>query len=258
MKSIRRVFLVVALLALGLSTPFAQPQPPSLLEALKQTASRHAQLLQTNTYESCLEFVQHFLEEVNDPRWGHVGKTAGEGQSVPVGFAPIDACSDGTLSARACPGGTTGPYRITGVSHDAIKYKPTGYVVDLLGNASANSDPRPEIHGPATVHWDLVPAEHWRASNPWIARVPLGGPAPAPVPTPVPIVLPYPGDVHGTALGTALFEDYAAAGEFPNPGMGVWYWRTAWDAAANGLTMDASIKKHRNEWRAILGLPPLP
>lgn len=79
-------------------------------------------------------------------------------------------------------------------------------------------------------------------------------------PTPPPVVIkpPYPGDPHGTAIGEALFADYLAAGQPANTGMGVWFWRTAWDAAVEGLTTEASIKKHRNEWRAILGLPPLP
>lgn len=65
----------------------------------------------------------------------------------------------------------------------------------------------------------------------------------------------YPGDEYGWQIGEALFADYAEAGQAPNPGMGVWFWRTAWDAATT-LTVDQSIEKHRKEWREALGLPP--
>jgi hypothetical protein len=80
----------------------------------------------------------------------------------------------------------------------------------------------------------------------------------APPTPPVSTKPPYPGDVYGTLIGDALFQDYATAKQPPNPGMGVWFWRTSWDAAIEGLTTEASIKKHRNEWRAELGLPALP
>lgn len=64
-------------------------------------------------------------------------------------------------------------------------------------------------------------------------------------------VKPYPGDEYGWQIGEVLFADYAEFGQAPNPGMGVWFWRTAWDAATT-LTVDASIEKHRAEWRAEL------
>ena len=73
---------------------------------------------------------------------------------------------------------------------------------------------------------------------------------------------PYIGDAPWDAIGEVLFADYAQAGQFPNPQMGRWFGRTIWDAT-NGeapgkvLSIDASIRKHRNEWRAILGLPPI-
>jgi hypothetical protein len=71
---------------------------------------------------------------------------------------------------------------------------------------------------------------------------------------------PYPGDQVWDGVGAVLFADYAAAGQAPNPQMGRWFGRTIWDATAgdaagNVLTVEDSIKKHRAEWKAALGLP---
>ena len=79
---------------------------------------------------------------------------------------------------------------------------------------------------------------------------------------PGPIVKPYPGDATWDAVGEMLFYDYAKAGQSPNPQMGRWIGRTIWDATEGDesgtiLTVEASIKKHRAEWRSALGLPPL-
>jgi hypothetical protein len=63
------------------------------------------------------------------------------------------------------------------------------------------------------------------------------------------------GDATGTRIGEFLFADYAEAGQSPNPGMGVWFFRTAYDAAT-GIPIDAAIAKHRREWRLALGLQP--
>lgn len=65
------------------------------------------------------------------------------------------------------------------------------------------------------------------------------------------------GDATGTRIGDALFPDYAAAGQAPNPGMGVWFFRTAYDAAT-GMPIDAAIAKHQREWRQALGLQTQP
>lgn len=141
--------------------PTPAPLPPCVeIECVRQTAEKYPHLLAINTYESCLEFTQRVLERL--PDYGHVGKTAGESQSVPHGFEPRDVRgSDGNL------------YRITGVSHDAIKHKVTGQVIDLLGNASANSDPDPKIHGPARIQWAVVPMEFNRVQNPYIPAAPV-------------------------------------------------------------------------------------
>ena len=75
----------------------------------------------------------------------------------------------------------------------------------------------------------------------------------APVP-PAPVLPPYPGDPVFDEIGAVLFYDYALAAQPPNPGMGRWFGRTTFDYLA-GMSMKDSIKKHRAEWRAALGLP---
>lgn len=60
------------------------------------------------------------------------------------------------------------------------------------------------------------------------------------------------GDAAGQRIGTALFADYAEAGKAPDDGMAIWFWRTAFDALS--MSVDASIRKHRREWRTELGL----
>ena len=69
---------------------------------------------------------------------------------------------------------------------------------------------------------------------------------------------------HGTAAvtrnvnGVVLFADFAEAKQEPNPQMSCWYGRTIYDWYT-GIkpTLESSIVKHRNEWRAALKLPPV-
>lgn len=61
------------------------------------------------------------------------------------------------------------------------------------------------------------------------------------------------GDATGTRIGDALFADYAEAEQVPNSGMGVWFWRTSYDAQS--MPLEQAIAKHRREWRQVLGLP---
>ena len=71
----------------------------------------------------------------------------------------------------------------------------------------------------------------------------------------------YPGDEAWDPVGAAMEADYAEAGQTLNAGSARWFGRTIWDAVAGDgqrvLSVDESIRKHRNEWRAVLGLPPL-
>ena len=101
------------------------------------------------------------------------------------------------------------------------------------------------------VFMAVAPVDHLTLTSP--------GPSP-PAPAPPPVHPAYPGDAFWDRVGDALFADYAEARQLPNPGMGRWLGRTIWDAVAgdaNGhiVTIDASLAKHRKEWRAVLGLP---
>lgn len=129
-------------------------------EVVRRVAQENPELLQINTYESCFQFVLEVIRALNvgaDGKykeiWGLTGKTAGESQYTPDGWKPTQV----------------GNYVITGFSHDAIKNKLTGQVVDTLGNSAANSDAVESIHGPAQVYWNEIPPEHWRPNNPFVS-----------------------------------------------------------------------------------------
>ena len=64
---------------------------------------------------------------------------------------------------------------------------------------------------------------------------------------------PYPGDAAFDEIGMILWADYAEAGRVPDAQVGRWFGRTTYDYLA-GMTLDASIDKHRAEWRTALGL----
>jgi hypothetical protein len=69
---------------------------------------------------------------------------------------------------------------------------------------------------------------------------------------------PYPGDHAADYMGEAIFADYSEANQAPNPGMSVWYQRVNYDFLTGVCaTGEDAVNKHRNDWRAELGLTPL-
>lgn len=55
--------------------------------------------------------------------------------------------------------------------------------------------------------------------------------------------------------GEALFADFAEAGQNPNPQMFRFAFRVAYDwLTKNVASLEASVAKHRKEWRQLLGL----
>jgi hypothetical protein len=64
----------------------------------------------------------------------------------------------------------------------------------------------------------------------------------------------YPGDRPFDAVGQQLEADYREAGQTLNAQSATWFSRTIWDHVVEGLSLDASIAKHRTEWRQALGL----
>ena len=139
------------------------------------------------------------------------------------------------------------------ISDDAVNVKGEGpgtdkltglpcTVIDIIGGAGG---PHPQ------VQWGVM-TDPVASSGAWV------NPSSAPVPQP-PQMPPYSGDPVFDAVGVVLFADYAQAGNAPDAQMGRWFGRTIYDWLAQVTpTLDASIAKHRAEWRAVLGLPPLP
>jgi hypothetical protein len=115
------------------------------------------------------------------------------------------------------------------------------WVVDVIGGAGG-SNPTPI--------WNAF-SDPQASSGAWVA------PKIASLPTPqYPPYPPNESDVDGA--GVALFADFGMSGQPPNPQM----FRFAFRVAYSWLTQEvpdlpASVAKHRKEWRAILGLPPL-
>lgn len=149
------------------------------------------------------------------------------------------------------------------ISDDVIAiYDESGDVVDRTGKRMHIIDCIGGAGGPnPTPAWASVGGP---SPGAWVkptAVVPSPGPTPGPTPKPCPDpsahqpkpAPAYPGDVFGAQIGAALFADYAKASNPPNDGMGVWFFRVAWDAS-HGLSVQDAIAKHRAEWRAQLGL----
>lgn len=210
------------------------------LEIVRQVNTEHPELLQQNINASCYQFVVFVIEKLRAAGHSayHVCKTAGEGQYQPPGFTP-----------RTVAGLDGKPYVITGVSHDALYCDGKQY--DTVAQGNDSPDPI-GMHGIPV--WNAIPPEYWRPQNPPLVNA---GPVPVPVPPP-PAQEPYPGDAAFDDVGAALFSDYAQAGNAPDAQMGRWFGRTIYDwLAKNEKTLAASVAKHRKEWRAALGLPPL-
>lgn len=125
---------------------------------MDRVAQQFQQLLQLNTNASCFQFTQHVLAALQAEGyqgWGHVGKTAGEGQYTPPGWVPHQV----------------GGFQLTGVSHDAIFHLGMYLQVDLLGGG--NDGPTP-LGQPASAQWNEIPSEFYRVNNPWVAPIPFG------------------------------------------------------------------------------------
>lgn len=142
---------------------------PNIFDLVERVANteRGRELLTINTKASCTEFTQRVLA-LADETWGHVGKTAGEGQGQPVGWADV----------------TVDGHRLTGVSYDCIFHKPTNQQVDIIGAGGANE---PDGGGGiGTPVWGPVAQHDNRPHNPWVAKVPLQDAPPPPPPPPPP------------------------------------------------------------------------
>lgn len=239
------------------------------LEIVREVSRENPTLLPMNLGRTCY---QHTLILVGKLRSaGHeaylVCKSPGEGQYTPPGFAP-----------RTVTGLDGKPYPCSGVSHDAIWCD--GKQFDTL--ASANEHDRPIYRksiepfwsfnpddGPQIVAvgvWNDIPPQYWRNNNPPLKD---GAPTPTPQPQPPTVTIPSYEDIGGDAfyramIGVPLQADMLTAGQQLNDGSAVWFSRAIYRLMvaflkANGQPIDAAgeVRIVRNEWRAILGLPPV-
>lgn len=179
--------------------------------------------------------------------------------------APHD---DGEFNARVCAV-LYYEHGYTNVGRNGKRGDPNNLSRDVINWKGEGPNPDPISGGMGTIIDFIVGHESPSAKidqlypdpngpGAWVkpqtlAQIDAGNPAPSPI-------KPYPGDQVWDAVGVTLFGDYALAGQAPNPQMGRWFGRTIWDATegdATGtvLSIEASIEKHRKEWRAILGLP---
>lgn len=128
-----------------------------------------------------------------------------------------------------------------GPGHDPLTGQPVTVFDVIRGAGGPNPEPS----------WDRIDQA---GPGAWVKPVPVLDTPPEPD-LPKPVEKPYPGDLPGQLIAVQLFEDYALRGEAPNPDMGIWIWRCAWDMSSKGLTADQVVEKHRAEWRRALGLP---
>lgn len=209
-----------------------------VLAASRQADRETPARLQRNRNVDCFQHTSRVIALLREQGLAasFVGKTAGEGQYPPPSGFPRDVVA---------PNGKT--YTCTGVSHDAIWVEDQQF--DLVGNGNDGSEP---LGSPGIPTANEIPEQWHRPNNPPI--YPIDG---APAPPPQPSHPPYPGDAIFDQIGASLFADYAQAGRVPDAQVGRWFGRTIYDWMAQQTpTLEASIAKHRAEWRALLGLPP--
>jgi len=198
--------------------------------------AQYPQLLQTNTKEADAEFILRVVQAMPPAeKWGLLSKSNGEN-------------------------GYTWPNGIR-TSHDAIAV-PNGQRFDIIGGSDNPG------HA-ASPTWNPIAPENWRPSNVWVdistwkkldGGTGGGGGTGGTVCPPCrpcaacPTIPGYAGDGVFNEIGTVLDADYREAGQALNAGSGTWFGRVSYDYLYGGLTMAASIKKHRGEWRSALGL----
>ena len=129
----------------------------------------------------------------------------------------------------------------------------TAQAVDFIGGAGG-TNPQP-----GWIVDDITVYRHSDAHDPDDHGI---GGAPAPPQPSIPSYEAIGGDpFFRSHVGVPLQADMALAGQTLNDGSSVWFSRTCYSllvARMNGATdTDAILRRHRNEWRAILGLPPL-
>lgn len=181
------------------------------------------------------DFVRRLAWELHkiDPRWGLNGKRGN----------PNDLSDDCVNYDGEASGG----------DYDPTRGNAPVTVVDFI--AAAPSGPTGPDGTPAWSHPLTPAAAAWVKPKPVAGGGTVGGGG-TPIEPPKPAHKPYPGDAYYVnSIGAVLEADYAEAGQTLNAGSATWFGRVDYDHFVGGMTMDDSVKKHRAEWRAALGLP---
>lgn len=166
----------------------------------------------------------------SDERWGHLKKKSGQSHIHHHG-------EDSALYLSDTPG--------------------QSQAVDFIGGAGGpNPQPGWIVDDPRYSESDWVdPFDHH-----------IGETAPAPVP--VQPRIPSYGELGDdgffrTQIGVPLQADMLQTGQQLNEGSSVWFSRSIYEivteAVKAGRVIDAApiVRKYRNQWRAVLGLPPV-
>lgn len=229
--------------------------------AARQADSEHPDYKIVNTKVTCFALLKRALQ-LAGPDFAFVGKTEnmdGSGKYTPPGFQPFTVKlprEDGQLQEVT----------ITAVSMDACWHMPSGTQIKVIVNSTDGEIAEGGSGKPARL--DSYPIEEfkdgkrqYRWHNPPVSQTLVNGGQPVPLPPPpqapqAPTTHdPYPGDAVFDSVGAILFADYAEAGRGPDSQMGRWFGRVIYDWIAKVTpSLEASITKHRAEWRAALGL----
>lgn len=197
-------------------------------------ANAHTGNAQTDDFIKLLAARCHVI----DPRFGNNGKRGN----------PLDISDDALC------------FKGEGADFDPTDGHAPRTVIDVIGSAGTPA---------ATAQWAIVTKPSAPVGAAWVKP---GASVPVPIPQP-PHVCPAPfvpsyEDLGGDAgfrneIGVPLQADMAAAGQSLNDGSAVWFSRPIFECIVEcvkaGRVIDRApiVKKYRNQWRAILGLPPI-
>ena len=218
--------------------------------------------------------MQHIVEQIRN-EFPEAWINAHTGSARTLEFIRLLAARLNTLDARFGLNGKRGdPNNLSadainfigeGVGYDPTRNNNPITVIDVIARAGT-----PEAAPAWQVLNDPKDPAHV-GPGAWVSPTPVSGtgptgpsipPPPPPRPTPPPVT-PYKGDAYYVqTLGVPLESDYGEKGQTLNAGTFTWVGRMLHDIAYGDekgvrLTAEQAVAKHRNTWRAVLGLPPL-
>jgi hypothetical protein len=168
----------------------------------------------------------------------------GQGAFVDAVVATLHAKNQNWRHLKKKPGQTA----VHGHAEDAALFllpNDTAIAVDFIGGAGGtNPQPGWIVGTHAYKHSDAHdPDDHGLVNKPPVVLPPQYPPYPFP-------------ETAIDGAGEALFADFAEAGQNPNSQMFRFAFRVAYDwLTKNVADLNASVAKHREQWRMLLGLP---